>query len=334
MPLYRVFRVFLLSLVMIGLSVCEASAAQSASLEQVRQSIENSAANTEDPAHAMAFRHAAGAIATASNALNGQPPDQDAAAKALKEALMWLVEAANRGSDVGAIVEQLGPVLVSSGALSERGLRDLRALLEILRQAQMTRATTERATLEQDMAIRELIVALHNLIDNGWHDIWHSLDALKWYINASGSGVYLRDLVARLLDYWILQGDISAEAAARIRAAMEELARKAAAGEASSREIVDEIRRIKEIISMETRRVAQERHEREREEAEREAAGNAEADFPALEPEEPTVYIDDRYYPPFDEPIAPAAPPPAPPPPPPPPPPPVTGGPPPPTIPF
>ena len=256
-------------LVLAGGSVSNAQAAPTPSEMQAQAS-----AMASDPAYKKVQGHlknAAAAIGRAKAAMEMKPAHIEAAVKEYKAALTWLVDATWQGADVEKLALQLVDTLTEIGGFHKVGKDHFEAVLSVLRVALKIRAETPTSTIAQDMGIRELVNALHNLIESGWHDSWLTTKALRWYISAAGSGTYLPDLIARLLAI-VDAGDYSAEAQAQIAQMVRELYEKFQNGELSGRAYRDEIERIRQAIVEEGRRLGRERKARHRREVEEEEA--------------------------------------------------------------
>ncbi len=266
---------FITAILILATAIIEtASAAQSASsMRQQMQAMANDPANADHAAH---FQNAAEAAGRAVAALNENPPNQEKAAGELKDALRVLVDAAWNGADVEAIAMQIGGALLEMGAFNEHGLEQLQGLLALLAEANRLQASSSGASLEQSMAIRELVIALNSVIDTGWHDFWHSIKALRWYINAAASGVNFDDMISRLLAF-VDSGDFSAEAAANIVQMIENLVQGIKDGTISGGSVKESLDRIRDAISDETRRIANDRRERNRQQAEADDRAETEA---------------------------------------------------------
>jgi hypothetical protein len=255
-----------------GMQAADAATSAS-SMQQQMQAMANNPSNAAHSAH---FQAAANAAERAAAAMAEKPPDNEAAAAALKDALRVLVDAAWNGANVADIAMQIGGALLELGAFNEHGLEQLQGLLALLEEAHRLQSSTSGASLEQSMAIRELVLALHSVIDNGWHDFWHSIKALQWYINAAASGVYLDDVIAQLLAF-VDSGDFSAEAAANIVQMIEELVQGIKDGTISGGSVKEVLDRIRDAISDETRRIANDRKEQDRQQAEADERAEREA---------------------------------------------------------
>ena len=264
---------FVLTMLMpTGMQAVEAATSAS-SMQQQMQAMAN---NPSNAAHSARFQAAANAAGRAAAAMAETPPDKEAAAAALKDALRVLVDAAWNGAEVAEIALQIGGALLELGAFNEHGLEQLQGLLALLEEAQRVKSSSSGASLEQSMAIRELVIALHSVIDSGWHDYWHSIKALRWYISAAASGVYFDDMIAQLLAF-VDSGDFSAAAAANIVQMIERLVQGVKDGTISGRSIKEELDRIRDAISDETRRIGNERKERDRKQAEEDERAEREA---------------------------------------------------------
>jgi hypothetical protein len=265
----QVVRSLYISALLIMVPAIMGAAIAATSASSMQQQMAAMASNPANAAHSAHFESAASAAGRAAAAMNEQPPDTEKAAAALKDALRVLVDAAWNGADVTDIAMQLGGALVELGAFNEHGLEQLQGLLGLLAEAQQLSSTTSGASLEQSMAIRELVIALHSVIDTGWHDFWHSITALRWYISAAASSSDFDDIIARLLAF-VDSGDFSAEAAVNIVQMIANLREGFQDGTISGRSFRDELDRIRDAISDETRRIGNDRKARDREAAEEE----------------------------------------------------------------
>jgi hypothetical protein len=245
----------------------------------VERTMRERAAATDNERYASRFRSAARFAARAAEAMAKDPQDKEAAAREMKGALTVLVDAAWEGADVKQIADDIGNYLVDLGAFHERGLRRLRGLLDLLAATQAAKKGTEVGSMSQSMAIRELVIALHNVIDSGWHDFWHSSKALRWLIAAAGSGAYHPDLIARFLAF-VDEEDFSEEARARIARMIDDFAKGVRDGTIKGRDYIDAENRIRDAIRDESRRIGAARkakHRKEVEELERAEAAAAQA---------------------------------------------------------
>jgi len=271
------------------------AAPSGASMAGMQQQMQAMAADPANAQHSQHFTNAANAAGRAAAAMGETPPDHEQAAADLKDALRVLVDAAWQGANVTNIANQLAGALVELGAFQERGQEQLAGLLALLSEAQRLQSTTEGASLEQSMAIRELVIALHYVVDNGWHDYWHSSKALRWYINAAGSGTYRPGIIERLLAF-IDSGDYSAVVRAEIARMVAELAQGVKDGSISGGDVKKALNRIRDAIRDEGRRIGQDRKAKaraqaeEEERAEREAARSGSVGPPQGRGYGPTLY--------------------------------------------
>jgi hypothetical protein len=271
------------------------AAPSGASMAGMQQQMQAMAADPANASFAQHFTNAANAASCAAAAMGETPANKEQAAAELKDALRVLVDAAWLGADVSQMANQIAGALVELGAFQMRGQEQLAGLLALLSEAQRLKATTEGGSLEQQMAIRELVIALHYVVDNGWHDYWHSGNALRWYINAAGSGTYLPGIIVRLLAF-IDSGDYSAEVREQIARMVAELAQGVKDGTISGSAVREALDRISEAIRDEGRRIGQDRKAKAREEAEeveraeREAARSSGVGGPGARASGPTLY--------------------------------------------
>jgi len=225
------------------------------------------AASTDNERYASRFQSAAGFAARAAEAMAKDPQDKETAAREMKGALTVLVDAAWEGADVKQIAGDIGNYLVDLGAFHERGLRRLRGLLDLLAATQAAKDSTDMASMSQSFAIRELVIALHNVIDSGWHDFWHCIKALRWLIEAAGSGAYHKDLIERFLAF-VDEEDFSEEARGRIARMIEDFVKGVRDGSIKGRDYIDAENRIRDAIRDEGRRIGAARKAKHRKEVE------------------------------------------------------------------
>ena len=270
-----------LAALVVGMAAANVSVAKAnptpAGATAMQQQLQTMAEDPANAAMAMHFRNAANAAGAAADALREDPSNKEKAAAELKGALRVLVDAAWQGADVALIARDIANALVDLGAMSERGFEQFQGVMALLAEAQRLSASSDFGSFQQSFAIRELVIGLHSIIDNGWHDFWHSTKALRWYIAAAGSGAYFPDFIDRLLAF-VDAGDFSDEARARIAKMVADLVAGVKDGSIAGRDYIDAENRIRDAIRDESRRIGAERKRRHREEvAAEEAAERAAA---------------------------------------------------------
>lgn len=252
---------------------------------KARQSIQQKAKVSDRDRQSRYLDSSNAAIDKVLAVLDKEPVDQEAAKKELKGALILLIESARECASLKSEALGLAEALKAQGGLSAAGVKRMGLLLDLLGMAKAVKSSTAGAGLEQGMAIREIILALYELLNTGGHDFWRSHKALMWYLNAllgdlgslpAAERAQIRQLIAELLDYLMVQGDLSAAQKARIMEKIDDFDQEIRDGLKGS-DAVAGLKEVKETIRGEMRRTSEERKRRYREEAEREEREEREA---------------------------------------------------------
>lgn len=238
-----------------------------------KRRIEELASRTENERQKRMMDAAAAATGRAAEA--DDKGDEEAAANEISAAITFLTEAARECADVKKEVMSLAAKLKAQGGISDTGIKNLGLLFDLLDKAKKNKASGPGGSFEQSAAIREIILGIYSILDNGFHDFWHTKKALDWYINAISSGYsghYDRDMIKELLDYLMDGGDMRPEKKAEILEELDEFVDKVK-NDRKNVDIISETRRIKDLIQDEIRHgsAARKAADRKAAEAEEEA---------------------------------------------------------------